>query len=88
MSIEAPVTWYINFYKCDGCGCVWDDAWSCMCEDECPVCHLAFSPYKSDDLTRQLEPDDFDKAEGSLPMPLWPPAVARYVEARLERGYR
>jgi hypothetical protein len=36
---------YVNhFYHCN---VQWDDEWSCMCNDECPVCHHEIEPYAS-----------------------------------------
>ena len=37
-----------NFYR--HCGEEWDDCWDSTCDDECPVCGKAISPYKSEDL--------------------------------------
>ena len=33
-----------HFYHCNT---QWDDTWSCMCNDECPVCHHEIEPYAS-----------------------------------------
>jgi hypothetical protein len=52
--IEEPVIipleelMYRNFYR--HCGEEWDDEWSCMCNDECPVCHKEIEPYKSEEI--------------------------------------
>lgn len=35
---------HINEYDCPACGTVWESAWSCACDDECPVCEVASSP--------------------------------------------
>ena len=43
---------FVNHYRCDGCGHVWQDEWSATCDDDCPECgrrHL--SPFKSEDAT-------------------------------------
>ena len=47
---------FINFYRCPRCGEGWDDVWSCMCDDECPVCGCRhISPLKSFDMDEQIE---------------------------------
>ncbi len=42
-----PCVWN-NLYRCDceGAG-EWESAWSCQCDDECPECRTAVSPYES-----------------------------------------
>lgn len=40
-----PCVWQ-NFYDC-GCGCSWDDCWSCQVDDECPRCETINSPAES-----------------------------------------
>jgi len=50
------MAWFLNKYRCDGCGREWKDAWSAMCDDDCPYCgsrHM--SPYDSVDLTEFVE---------------------------------
>lgn len=39
---------YRNYYE--HCDTQWDDTWSCMCNDRCPVCNKEIEPYKSEDL--------------------------------------
>ena len=39
---------YINHYECELCDTTWDDEWSCACDDECPSCWRAISPYASE----------------------------------------
>lgn len=41
---------YRNFYRCTDCGEQWDDEWDSMCDDECPSCQRAFTPYRSEGL--------------------------------------
>lgn len=44
--------WFRNHYQCDRCEFIWDDEWSCMCDDDCPSCGARhMSPCESDDLT-------------------------------------
>lgn len=43
-----PEIKYRNYYK--HCGEEWDDEWSCMCNDECPICKAEIEPYKSEDI--------------------------------------
>ena len=40
-----PNVWQ-NFYDC-GCGCSWDDTWSCQVDDDCPRCEATTSPKES-----------------------------------------
>lgn len=37
-------------YECDGCGAVWDDAWSATCDDECPRCGFDSRPSHSEEV--------------------------------------
>ncbi len=32
------MAWFLNHYTCYRCDQDWSDAWSCMCDDECPHC--------------------------------------------------
>ena len=41
---------FVNHYHCDACDVEWEDEWSCMCDDECPECGVAHTPYQSDEL--------------------------------------
>ncbi len=52
---------YLNHYRCDTCIdpetgelIEWSDEWSCMCDDECPICGRDFSPYDSEDLSKDV----------------------------------
>lgn len=47
-----PDTEYLNKYQCH-CGYVWHDVWDSMCDDKCPVCNTAMSPYTSIELERE-----------------------------------
>jgi len=38
---------YTNYYRCEHCDVAWQDEWSCACDDECPECHKALTPYRS-----------------------------------------
>lgn len=40
---------YRNYYKCT-CKCEWEDVWSSMCDDRCPACNTAISPFKSEEV--------------------------------------
>lgn len=39
----------LNSYDCP-CGRVWQDTWSCACDDRCPKCHRSCSPSKSKEI--------------------------------------
>lgn len=56
-SRRRPVmAWFRNVYRCDECGVVWEDEWSCMCDDECPACGSSdYSPEDSEDLSVIIE---------------------------------
>ena len=44
--------WYNNRYVCPKCGTFWEDAWSAMCDDECPKCGCeSIMPVSCDDLS-------------------------------------
>lgn len=43
---------FLNYYR--HCGTQWLDAWSCQCNDECPVCGAEIEPYHSDDIPREF----------------------------------
>jgi len=46
------MAWFLNVYRCERCGTIWTDEWSCMCDDECPHCGARdMSPFDSEDLT-------------------------------------
>jgi predicted nucleic acid-binding Zn-ribbon protein len=49
---------FLNNYTCYRCGEDWSDAWSCMCDDECPHCGARdATAVNSDDLTLVVVPD-------------------------------
>ncbi len=39
-----------NYYRCPNDGSVWQDTWSCMCNDKCPVCNAEIEPFDSEEL--------------------------------------
>lgn len=41
--------WFENDYSCD-CGAKWTDEWSCMVDDDCPMCGTTCSPYESNEI--------------------------------------
>jgi hypothetical protein len=50
------MAWFRNHYRCYKCRSEWNDDWSCMCDDECPVCGARdVTPLDSDDLTEVVE---------------------------------
>lgn len=50
------MAWYRNTYQCSRCEAVWDDEWSCCCDDECPNCGASdHSPIGSEDLSAFIE---------------------------------
>ena len=52
------MAWFLNHHTCYRCDQDWSDAWSCMCDDECPDCGARdATPLDSDDLTVLVEPD-------------------------------
>lgn len=36
-----------NYYDCDPCGELWNDQWSCVCNDKCPNCNAEIEPHHS-----------------------------------------
>lgn len=46
---DLDICWR-NYYKCPSCKTKWNDEWDSQCDDECPDCGVAISPYKSVDL--------------------------------------
>lgn len=47
---EEEESQFINFYWCPRCNHDWEDAYSCMVDDDCPECgYRHISPYKSED---------------------------------------
>lgn len=37
--------YFLNRYK--HCGQVWEDHWSCACNDRCPICNAEIEPFES-----------------------------------------
>src|SRR4051812_538073 len=55
---ETRMAWFLNNYTCYRCGEDWSDAWSCMCDDDCPRCGARHATtVDSDDLTVIIERD-------------------------------
>jgi hypothetical protein len=53
------MAWFCNRYLCSECGGVWEDEWSCMCDDDCPHCDARhMEPCDSIDLTEVIESRD------------------------------
>ncbi|MEX0827684.1 MAG: hypothetical protein WD005_01905 [Haliea sp.] len=76
------MAWFRNYYKCARCSARWKDAWSAMCDDDCPHCGARhMSPYKSDDLTTVIEPD------GDKFVVLWSPESAEHEPHYRELGW-
>jgi rubrerythrin len=38
---------YTNYYACQECGVAWSTRWACTCDDKCPKCNTAHTPYSS-----------------------------------------
>lgn len=85
MKFELKVQWFLNCYRCVRCHHIWEDEWSSMCDDRCPICNIEMTPYKSVDLSRNIDQDDLDFASRRLPSPLWVPDVVELIQNRLER---
>jgi hypothetical protein len=39
-----------NYYCCPNDQTTWNDDWSCMCNDKCPICGTEVEPYESEDI--------------------------------------
>lgn len=75
------MAWYSNHYICERCDAAWSDEWSCTCDDDCPSCGARhMSPFKSDDLTEVIEP------QNGLFIVLWSPETAEYEPDYCELG--
>lgn len=46
---DKEIGYFINHYN--HCLTEWEDIWSSMCNDRCPVCNKEIGPYASDDIT-------------------------------------
>lgn len=54
---EELLAWFNNRYVCPECRAVWDDSWSCGCDDECAECGTRdISPVSSEDVTVIMRP--------------------------------
>lgn len=42
-----------NYYKCYQCNVEWNDVGDCTCDDRCPSCDVAMSPYCYDEITEK-----------------------------------
>ena len=51
---------FINYYFCPDCDHLWQDEWDCTCDDKCPKCNKAYTPYKSIDVNKDFESICFD----------------------------
>lgn len=75
------MAWFRNHYICDRCDSVWEDEWSCACDDDCPRCGARhMSPFKSDDLTEIILND------GNNFVVLWSPETAAHAPDYCELG--
>lgn len=53
------MAWFRNKYECYRCAEVWEDEWSCGCDDECPNCEARdVGAYDSEDLTFVIFEED------------------------------
>jgi hypothetical protein len=55
----VAIEWYLNKYECERCSYYWEDEWSCTCDDRCPECNCANSPFDSEDLSTELVEADY-----------------------------
>jgi hypothetical protein len=74
------ISWYLNCYKCPRCASMWEDEWSCMCDDRCPVCNMDSSPVFSEDLSTPLTMEELFSALIKSPHPRWPPQVCEELQ--------
>ncbi len=74
---DDQVAWYLNKYECSNCDAVWDDEWSCMCDDECPNCGASdHSPVASSDMSAFTE----ENGDGSFSVYYSPPDAEHAAE--------
>jgi hypothetical protein len=45
------MAWFLKRYKCEDCGTVWTDEWSCACNDRCRKCRAETETDDYDDLS-------------------------------------
>lgn len=38
---------FTNIYVCPHDNTMWEDVWTCMCNDRCPCCNSEIEPYES-----------------------------------------
>ena len=48
-----PDRWYVNHYHCKDCDEFWQMEWDADCDDKCPKCHSAYTPYKSEEFNEE-----------------------------------
>lgn len=46
---DSPRT-FRNEYLCSECGHNWSMTWECTCDDRCPKCGVAMTPFRSTDV--------------------------------------
>ena len=56
-----------NHYRCPRDGSGWEDTWSCMCNDRCPVCNAEIEPYISEELCLNCGAVVDDAEDGKCP---------------------
>jgi hypothetical protein len=57
-----------NYYRCPYDGVEWQDNWSCMCNDRCPVCNAEIEPFNSEELCLECGAVVDDAEEGNCPI--------------------
>jgi hypothetical protein len=50
MSLTPKMSAYVNYYRCSKDSTEWADAWSCACNDKCPICNAEVEPFRSDEI--------------------------------------
>lgn len=48
-----PDRWFINYYHCKDCDEFWQMEWDADCDDKCPKCNSAYTPYKSEEFDNE-----------------------------------
>jgi hypothetical protein len=72
------MAWYLNHYRCGGCGARWSNEWSCCCDDECDRCGSRnWSPFESEDLTEVVR-----EMDGEFVVLLSPETAEHYPDYR------
>ena len=41
---------YKNQYRCEDCALEWEDVWDSACDDKCPECETAHTPFESEEI--------------------------------------